>query len=56
MKDNATLPDIDLEKEKQEIFSRYRSLLRALKGQCTADGVCIGFREVRATVLPAIRS
>ena len=28
-----------LEREKQEILSRYRSLLRALKGERTADGV-----------------
>ncbi|MBK6774432.1 MAG: bifunctional (p)ppGpp synthetase/guanosine-3',5'-bis(diphosphate) 3'-pyrophosphohydrolase [Flavobacteriales bacterium] len=35
----ATDPAIDLEREKQEILSRYRSLLRSLKGERTPEGV-----------------
>ncbi|MFZ1687119.1 MAG: bifunctional (p)ppGpp synthetase/guanosine-3',5'-bis(diphosphate) 3'-pyrophosphohydrolase [Flavobacteriales bacterium] len=35
----APPPGIDLEREKQEILSRYRGLLRALKGERTPEGV-----------------
>ncbi|MEO8069323.1 MAG: bifunctional (p)ppGpp synthetase/guanosine-3',5'-bis(diphosphate) 3'-pyrophosphohydrolase [Flavobacteriales bacterium] len=35
----APPPGIDLEREKQEILSRYRGLLRSLKGERNADGI-----------------